>query len=999
MNRNEQDEIVSVANAQSTLAGFATPLVLPPSHTVETDRAVSNTGILTGATIPKMDRRSDSCESWIGRTVGNYRIVSIIATGGMGTVYQAEQFQPIRRTVALKMIKRGIADDATLRRFHAERQALARVDHPAVAKVFEADTTPDGNPYFAMEFCQGVPVDVFCSSENLALVDRVRLVIRVARAVSSAHQVGIIHRDLKPGNVLVSMCDGQPAVKVIDFGIAKFSDPALAGDDAYHTQVGELVGTPAFMSPEQASSSPIDGRVDVFSLGAILFQLLTGTTPLVPPETALTGIADLLTYIRTFQPDYPSTRFVSLERSTQVRIAESCGLKSPARWLSQVRGELDWITLRAIESDRTRRYATPGDLADDLERYLVGEPVTAVPPSRVYRLKKWTNRNKSWLIPACVAFVALFGFAIYLTGTRWSEHWQAVRETERISMVVKELWEQSNRADTHASSSNETAERGWLEALAALAQADALTKDRLDADLLLEQTGLLRAKIEANQKNLQFVEEIERIRENGLGGSNISSLSSSDPFGRNDTLQGIVDRFEEFGIKMGETEPSRLVDRFAAAPSWLQSRLVESLDFMIYESPVGSGIYLHHQGGRVTVADMVPGGAAYRSGAIQKGDRILKVDQVDLVESFTVQEMLGKTYELLNGAPGTSIELIISRGIAEPVKVSLECTGKEAYWCAEVLRELDPDPWRGELRQAVLALDGGRLKRMHDDDVFEQQPVFSAVQLAGTLFLLGRDSSSIDTLRRIQRKHPESFWVNHYLGLSTAFATVPASPEEGVRYLSAAVSLRPRSLGARMSLAEVLVRLGEHDRAKETIAVAKSLAAASSELGAEWFSRIDKQASVIVEVDANGKVSASTTTIDVTSETRNTELKGQDGSIAFEDFETRARELARSQSRSEALKFLREHGAPFQDDPRLLRVRGAVLIELGDYVAAKVTLSDAARRNPTDAATRFYYGIALQYSGDSSSALHEYQAALQIRPDYEAVRGYLVELQIAMQTP
>jgi serine/threonine protein kinase/Flp pilus assembly protein TadD len=917
----------------------------------------------------------------------------------MGTVYQAEQFQPIRRTVALKMIKRGIADDATLRRFHAERQALARVDHPDVAKVFEADTTPDGNPYFAMEFCQGVPIDGFCSSENLELVDRIRLVIRVARAVGSAHQVGIIHRDLKPGNVLVSMCDGQPTVKVIDFGIAKFSDPALAGDDAYHTQVGELVGTPAFMSPEQASSLPIDGRVDVFSLGAILFQLLTGTTPLVPPETALTGIADLLTNIRTFQPVYPSTRFVSLERSTQVRIAESCGLKSPARWLSQVRGELDWITLRAIESDRTRRYATPGDLADDLERHLLGEPVTAVPPSHIYRLRKWTNRNKSWLIPACVGFVALFGFGIYLMGTRWSEHWQAVRETERISMVVQELWEQSNRADTHASSSSETAEKGWLEAFNALAQADALTKDRLDADLLREQTRLLRTKIEANQENLQFVEDIERIRENGLGASNVSPLSSSDPFGRSDTLQGIVQRFAEFGIKMGETEPSLLVDRFAAAPSWLQSRLVESLDFMIYESPVGTGIYLHHQGGRVTVADMVPGGAAYRSGAIQKGDRILKIGQVDLIESFTVQEMLAKSYELLNGAPGTPIELTISRGIAEPVTVLLECTGKEAYWCAKVLRELDPDPWRGELRQAVLAFDGGRLRSMHDDSILENQPVFSAIQLAGTLFLLERDASSIDTLRRIQRNHPESFWVNHYLGLATAFAIVPASPEEGVRYLSAAVALRPKSLGARMSLAEVLLRLGEHDRAKETIAVAKSLAAASSKLGADWFSRIDTQAISMKENDSKEKVSTSTMATDATLGKRDAEPQEQAGSMTFEDFETRARELARSQSRSEALKFLRESGAPFQDDQRLLRVRGAVLIELGDYIAAKVTLSDAARRNPTDAATRFYYGIALQYSGDSSSALHEYQAALQIRPDYETVRGYLVELQITGQTP
>ncbi|HBJ35971.1 MAG TPA: hypothetical protein DDZ51_14730, partial [Planctomycetaceae bacterium] len=295
------DGFPAAAYNDATVAGYVAVAILPAIDSAASDDS-QNIAHPVAPNQIAVDPR-------IGTTVGNYYIKSVIASGGMGTVYQAVQCQPVRRTVALKMIRRGMTDESTLGRFLAERQALAVMDHPDIAQVFEANTTADGNPYFSMEFCTGEPIDRYCRKNRLDLASRLNLVIRIARAIQQAHSRGVIHRDLKPANILVSHCEGGLSLKMIDFGIAKFTDGQWQGGDREATRIGELVGTPAYMSPEQASGIDIDARTDVFAIGAILFKLLTDSTPLLSKNQNATVDSNLSTVIEqlsTFVPTIPS---------------------------------------------------------------------------------------------------------------------------------------------------------------------------------------------------------------------------------------------------------------------------------------------------------------------------------------------------------------------------------------------------------------------------------------------------------------------------------------------------------------------------------------------------------------------------------------------------------------------------------------------------------------------------------------------------------------------
>jgi len=341
-----------------------------------------------------------------GQSIGPYRLIEPLGSGGMGEVWRAEQSEPIRRVVALKLIKPGMDTRAVVARFDSERQALAVMDHPNIAKVFEAGSTSAGRPFFVMELVPGVPMTSYCDDHRLAIKQRLLLFLQVCEGVRHAHQKAIIHRDLKPSNILVEEVDGRPLPKIIDFGLAK----AITDDGAARsvfTELGMTVGTPSYMSPEQAGGfyATVDTRTDVYSLGVILFELLAGTPPFGSKEGRRPGAESLLREIREAEAPRPSLKFGALGAASEG--AASARGEKPASLLRQLRGDLDWITLKAIEKDRARRYSSVSELATDIQRHLSDQPVLAGPPSAAYRARKFVRRHRGGVAAGSLAALTM----------------------------------------------------------------------------------------------------------------------------------------------------------------------------------------------------------------------------------------------------------------------------------------------------------------------------------------------------------------------------------------------------------------------------------------------------------------------------------------------------------------------------------------------------------------------------------------------------------------
>lgn len=342
-----------------------------------------------------------------------YRLIRAIGEGGMGTVFLAVQSKPVKRQVALKLIRTGMDSRSVLARFDAERQALALMDHPNIARVYDGGTTASGQPFFVMELVNGVPLTDYCDRARLSIEARLDLFVQVCNAVQHAHQKGIIHRDLKPGNVLVTEVDGRPVCKVIDFGVAKATEQRLT--DMSLVDTGLIVGTPAYMSPEQAdpSSMDIDTRTDVYSLGIMLYELLTGTPPIDSQQFKRGAVLEMLRMVREVEPPKPSTRLSKAEALPNIASNRNI---DPSKLTQLLKGELDWVVMKALEKDRTRRYETANGLANDVQRYLANEVVEARPPSGSYRIKKFVQRNKGQVIAASFVVLALI---LGIIGTAW----------------------------------------------------------------------------------------------------------------------------------------------------------------------------------------------------------------------------------------------------------------------------------------------------------------------------------------------------------------------------------------------------------------------------------------------------------------------------------------------------------------------------------------------------------------------------------------------------
>jgi len=339
-----------------------------------------------------------------GTVVGRYKLLEKIGEGGMAVVYMAEQEEPVKRRVALKVIKPGMDSREVITRFEAERQALAMMDHPHIAKVFDAGTTEPGRPYFVMELVRGVSITEYCDRNKLRTRERLELFLQVCQGVQHAHQKGIIHRDLKPSNVLVTLHEGRHIAVVIDFGIAKATNQQLT-EKTLFTRYAQMIGTPEYMSPEQAEMSrlDIDTRTDIYSLGVLLYELLTGTTPIEGSTLRQAGYAEIQRIIRDTQPPKPSTRLSTL--GDTLHETAQCRQTSPDDLRKSVRGDLDWIVMKSMDKDRSRRYETAHELAEDIERHLHDEPVKAGPPNAVDRCRKFVRRNRA-LVTGIVAVAA-----------------------------------------------------------------------------------------------------------------------------------------------------------------------------------------------------------------------------------------------------------------------------------------------------------------------------------------------------------------------------------------------------------------------------------------------------------------------------------------------------------------------------------------------------------------------------------------------------------------
>jgi eukaryotic-like serine/threonine-protein kinase len=363
-----------------------------------------------------------------GSWIGPYKLLQEIGEGGMGAVFMAEQDKPVRRRVALKVIKPGMDCAQVVARFEAERQALAMMDHPNIARVLDVGTTDAGRPYFVMELVKGVPITEYCDANRLTPRARLELLVPVCQAIQHAHQKGIIHRDIKPSNVLVTLHDGTPEPKVIDFGVAKAIEQRLT-ERTLFTQLGQVVGTPEYMSPEQAEMSglDVDTRSDIYSLGVLMYELLTGSTPLERRRLREAGFVEVLRRVREEEPPRPSTRLSTTEEIASIAARRKT---EPAKLARLVRGDLDWIVMKALEKDRTRRYATANGLARDLQRYLADEPVEAGPPSARYRLGKFARRHRAALATAGA-------FAIVLIAATATSAWLAVRAAKAKDEAVR----------------------------------------------------------------------------------------------------------------------------------------------------------------------------------------------------------------------------------------------------------------------------------------------------------------------------------------------------------------------------------------------------------------------------------------------------------------------------------------------------------------------------------------------------------------------------------
>jgi non-specific serine/threonine protein kinase/serine/threonine-protein kinase len=469
---------------------------------------------------PWLDRFLEDAQS--AQLIGPYRLIKRIGEGGMGQVWLAEQTEPVRRQVAVKLIRAGMYDCGLLHRFQAERQSLAMMDHPAIAKVFEAGSTPAGQPYLVMEYVAGLPITEYCDRKKQKIRERLELFVRVCEGVQHAHQKAIIHRDLKPANILIVEVDGKPMPRIIDFGLAKAAAPE-AGEKSLFTQEGSSVGTPGYMSPEQAdpNTRDVDTRTDVYSLGAVLYVLLTGFPPFDAKKWRTLPLDEALRRLREQDPPRPSTK-VGLEKDSSSSPA-AMRATEPRQLRSLLKRDLDWIAMKALERDRTRRYGTPLELAADIDRYLDHEPVLARPASAAYRLQKYARRHRIGVAVAAGLVLLLVGFA----AVQAVQLRRITRERDRADRVTEFMTGMFNVSDPNEARGNSITAREILDRAAKDIDTGLAKDPELQAQMM-DVMSRVYARLGLYGKAETLSKQAVEIHNHLLGPKDPQSLASLD---------------------------------------------------------------------------------------------------------------------------------------------------------------------------------------------------------------------------------------------------------------------------------------------------------------------------------------------------------------------------------------------------------------------------------------------------------------------------------------
>jgi serine/threonine protein kinase len=653
--------------------------------------------------------------------IGPYKLLEQIGEGGFGVVFLAEQTQPVRRKVALKVLKPGMDTRQVVARFEAERQALAIMDHANIARVLDGGTTLSGRPYFVMELVKGVPITDFCDQNHFTPLKRLVLFVQVCAAVQHAHQKGIIHRDIKPSNVLVTVHDTTPVVKVIDFGVAKALGQELTQRTLF-TGFAQMIGTPLYMSPEQAGQSglDVDTRSDIYSLGVLLYELFTGTTPFDREQFNQASYDEIRRIIREEEPPRPSTRISTLGPGAAASVSAS--RRSDPKKLGQLmRGELDWIVMKCLDKDRNRRYETANDLAQDIQRYLADEPVQACPPSARYRFQKFAQRNKRTLVTAALLGVMVLAAAGIVTG---SLGWAARDRAERLAATegkAKEALEEATKLE---------GQKMWPEALEAARRAEGFLPDGNDQ---------LRDQVRHLRKDLEMALRLEEIRlpGAGVGPASVESARRVASYSR---------AFRDHGIDVEALEPADAAARIRASAIWLE--LTMALDNWARE------------------------------------------------------------HRNMHQADDTSWKRLVA-----------------------VARAADPDPTRNRLRQALERQDRTALVKLATSSEVASLPAPTVVLLGEALAESGAFEQAIAILRQGQRRYPGDYWISRQL----AWHLGPDQTDEAIRFLTAALAVRPSSVRARLNLGGMLLHKGAVDEAiatfQEVIRLQPDCAEAYSALG------------------------------------------------------------------------------------------------------------------------------------------------------------------------
>lgn len=481
-----------------------------------------------------------------GSQIGRYKLLQQLGEGGFGVVYMAQQTQPVRRQVAIKVIKPGMDSKEVIARFEAERQALAMMDHPNIAKVLDAGTIPEGRPYFVMELVKGRPITEYCDANHLTTNDRLKLFVQVCNAVQHAHQKGVIHRDLKPSNVMITLHDGKPVPKVIDFGVSKALSQQLT-DKTLFTRYGQIIGTPQYMSPEQAEMSglDIDTRSDIYSLGVLLYELLTGQPPFDSETLRKAGFEGMRRLICETQPSKPSTKVKTLEDESATEVANHRSSAAIEALSKVFAGDLDWIVMKTLDKDRSRRYETATGLVQDIERHLADEPVQAGPPSLAYHLSKLYRRHRvvfvsAGAIAATVIVASCFAIAAWMSASlAHQESERAYHESEKALAFAKR--EQNEKEAIIEQLRIKIIDRALVYAWngdldlveRCIAELNLISEDPVIAEVLRSQTYLFNRENELAIIHAQKAKEIDRTRYAALATLSLATLESKNAFNQN----------------------------------------------------------------------------------------------------------------------------------------------------------------------------------------------------------------------------------------------------------------------------------------------------------------------------------------------------------------------------------------------------------------------------------------------------------------------------------